>query len=62
MATKAPSLLVEELDPCHLSPVMRATGCRLRRHVLTLPENMVEHVDMAQGRQVFALPGLATAT
>lgn len=60
--TAAPSLLVEELDPCHLSPVMRATGCRLRRHVLTLPENMVEHVNLAEGRQTFGLPGLITAT
>ncbi|MFJ6492023.1 hypothetical protein [Streptomyces californicus] len=57
-ATSAPSLLVEELDPCHLSPVMRTTGCRLRRHVLTLPDGFIEHTSMAQGRAVFALPGL----
>ncbi|MGW2188590.1 hypothetical protein [Streptomyces sp. NPDC001667] len=60
-AVAEPSLLVEELDPCHLSPVMRATGCRLRRHVLTLPDGIVEHVGLEQGWKDFALPGLATA-
>ncbi|MGW8700681.1 hypothetical protein ACWGOK_27790 [Streptomyces eurythermus] len=59
--THAPSLLVEELDPCHLSPVMRATGCRLRRHVLTLPDGWIEHTTMTQGRATFALPGLPAA-
>ncbi|MEV7284914.1 hypothetical protein AB0O01_10195 [Streptomyces sp. NPDC093252] len=56
--TSTPSLLVEELDPRHLSPVVRATGRRLRRHVLALPEHWIEHTGMAQGRAGFALPGL----
>lgn len=56
-----PSLLVEELDPCHLSPVMRATGCRLRRHVLTLQDGWIEHTSMKEGRKAFALPGLPAA-
>ena len=55
------NLLVEELDPCHLSPVMRTTGCRLRRHVRTLPDGFIEHTSMAEGRAVFALPGLPAA-
>ncbi|UQW99183.1 hypothetical protein [Streptomyces sp. RerS4] len=59
--TSTPSLLVEELDPCHLSPVMRATGCRLRRHVLTLPDGWIEHTSMKEGREAFALPGLPAA-
>ncbi|MFC5724985.1 hypothetical protein ACFP1Z_33070 [Streptomyces gamaensis] len=58
-AVAEPSLLVEELDPCHLSPVMRATGCRLRSHRITLPDGIVEHVGLKQGREDFALPGLA---
>ncbi|MFJ8331356.1 hypothetical protein [Streptomyces sp. NPDC094437] len=60
-ATSAPSLLVEELGPCHLSPVMRATGCQLRRQVLTLPDGWIEHTDMTAGRTMFALPGLTSA-
>jgi hypothetical protein len=60
-ATTAPSLLVEELDPCHLSPVMRTTGCRLRRHVLRLPDGWIEHTSMKEGRAAFALPGLPAA-
>ncbi|MEU9457107.1 hypothetical protein [Streptomyces sp. NPDC048277] len=59
--TAAPSLLVEEMDPCHLSPVMRATGCRLRRHTLTLPDGWIEHTTMTDGRASCALPGLPTA-
>ncbi|MFJ4689263.1 hypothetical protein [Streptomyces sp. NPDC088789] len=57
-ATSTPSLLVEELDPRHLSPVVRATGRRLRRHILALPNGWIEHATMAQGRTSFALPGL----
>ncbi|MFF1414765.1 hypothetical protein ACFVX6_34215 [Streptomyces sp. NPDC058289] len=49
---------MKELDPCHLSPVMHATGCQLRRHVLTLPDGWIEHTTMATGRTEFALPGL----
>ncbi|WAP57958.1 hypothetical protein [Streptomyces sp. S465] len=56
--TSAPSLLVEELDPCHLAPVMRTTGRRLRHHTLTLPGGWIEHTSMTQGRALFALPGL----
>jgi hypothetical protein len=40
---------------------MRATGCRLRRHVLTLPDGWNEHTTMTQGRTAFALPGLPAA-
>ncbi|MFI0915536.1 hypothetical protein [Streptomyces abikoensis] len=58
-AASEPSLLVEELDPCHLSPVMRSTGCRLRHHRLTLPDGLIEHVGLEQGRKGFALLGLA---
>ncbi|WP_284581813.1 hypothetical protein [Streptomyces sp. 2P-4] len=56
--TTALSLLVEELDPCPLSPVMRATGCQPRLHVLRLPVGWIEHTSMSQGREAFALPGL----
>lgn len=61
-ATTTPSLLVQELDPCHLSPTMRATGCRLRSHTLTLPDGALEHLTLQQGRAGYALPGLAATT
>lgn len=57
----AVSLLVEELDPRHLSPVMRSAGRRPRCHVLTLPDGRIEHTSMEEGRKVFALPGLPAA-
>ncbi|MGA5701723.1 hypothetical protein [Peterkaempfera bronchialis] len=57
-STTVPTVLVEEMDPCHLAPVMRSTGCRLRRHTLTGVE--IEHIDHEQGHSAFALPGLAT--
>ncbi|WP_263868320.1 hypothetical protein [Streptomyces sichuanensis] len=41
--------------------MMRATGCRLRRHTLMLPDGIIEHIGLAQGRKDFALPGLATS-
>ncbi|MEU8717916.1 hypothetical protein [Streptomyces sp. NPDC048663] len=59
--TTGPTLLVEEMDPCHLSPVMRDTGCRLRRHTLTLPDGWIEHTAMADGQASHALPGLPAA-
>ncbi|MFJ1732982.1 hypothetical protein [Streptomyces sp. NPDC088254] len=59
--TNAPSLRVEEVDPCHLSPVMRATGCRLRHHTLSLPDGWIEHTTMTDGRTTYALPGLPAA-
>ncbi|MEU3407675.1 hypothetical protein ABZ766_27530 [Streptomyces sp. NPDC006670] len=40
---------------------MRSTGCRLRRHVLTLPDGFIEHISMAAGRAAFALSGLLAA-
>ncbi|MFF8381637.1 hypothetical protein ACF07V_36715 [Streptomyces sp. NPDC015661] len=40
---------------------MRTTGCRLRRHVLTLPDGFIEHTSMAEDRAAFALPGLPAA-
>ncbi|MGV9311942.1 hypothetical protein ACWDR0_07070 [Streptomyces sp. NPDC003691] len=52
---------MQELDPCQISPVMRATGCRLRRHVLNLPDGWIQHTGMKEGRKVFALPGLPAA-
>ncbi|MGV9322540.1 hypothetical protein [Streptomyces sp. NPDC003660] len=57
-STSVPTVLVEELDPCHLSPVMRTTGCRLRRHTLTLPDGWIEHTSTSEGRAAYALPGL----
>ncbi|MCC3771040.1 hypothetical protein [Streptomyces sp. UNOC14_S4] len=50
--------LVEELDPRHLSPVVRATGRRLRSHTIALPGDVIEHIGLEQGRAGFALPGL----
>ncbi|MGW1520467.1 hypothetical protein [Streptomyces sp. NPDC002287] len=55
------SLLVEELDPCHHPPVIRSTGRRLRRHVLPLPDGLIENTSVAEGRAAFALPGLPAA-
>ncbi|MGN5637560.1 hypothetical protein [Streptomyces sp. AC154] len=37
---------------------MRTTGCRLRRHVLPLPDGFIEHTGVARGRAAFALPSL----
>ncbi|WP_031072064.1 hypothetical protein [Streptomyces sp. NRRL WC-3742] len=54
--TGQPALLVEEMDPCHLSPVMRATGCRLRRFTLTGID--IEHTGRTQGTAAFGMPGL----
>ncbi|MFD7642139.1 hypothetical protein ACFV4P_15925, partial [Kitasatospora sp. NPDC059795] len=40
--TVQPTVLIEEIDPCHLAAVMR-TGCRLRRFTLTGVE--IEHTS-----------------
>ncbi|MBG0819048.1 hypothetical protein HS045_33470 [Planomonospora sp. ID82291] len=53
----APSLVVEELDPCHLRPVMRGTCTRLRRYTLTGVE--LEHLTLEQGQSTLAMPGMA---
>lgn len=53
------SVLVDELDPCHLSPIMRTTGCRPRRHPRTLPDGWIGHTGAAMGRTLHALPGLS---
>ncbi len=53
--TEHPTLMVEEMDPCHLSPVMRATGCRLRRIPLTGVE--MEHVPQSEARTLHGFPG-----
>ncbi|MER7770954.1 hypothetical protein [Kitasatospora sp. NPDC096140] len=47
--------MVEEMDPCHLSPVMRATGCRLRRIPLTGVG--IEHVPQSEARTLHGFPG-----
>ncbi|MGW3133648.1 hypothetical protein [Streptomyces sp. NPDC001076] len=49
------------MDPCHLSPIVRATGCHLRHHTLTLPDGWIEHTTMTDGRTAHALPGLPAA-
>ncbi|MEV4806728.1 hypothetical protein AB0K18_42600 [Nonomuraea sp. NPDC049421] len=55
-----PTLVVEELDPCHLRPVMRGTCTRLRRYTVTGVE--IEHLSLDEGRAELAIPGLlATA-
>ncbi|MFD0279751.1 hypothetical protein ACFVHB_38480 [Kitasatospora sp. NPDC127111] len=54
-ATGRPTVLIEEMDPCHLAPVMRATGCRLRRFTLTGVE--IEHVPQAEARSRHGFPG-----
>jgi hypothetical protein len=59
-ATSTPSLVVEELDPCHLRPVMRGTCTRLRRYTITGID--LEHIDLAQGRAEHGYPGLTAAT
>ncbi|MEV6972618.1 hypothetical protein [Kitasatospora sp. NPDC093806] len=53
--TGRPTVLIEEMDPCHLAPVMRATGCRLRRFTLTGVE--IEHVPQAEARSHHGFPG-----
>ncbi|MBO1414421.1 hypothetical protein [Streptomyces sp. FH025] len=53
--TDRPTVLIEEMDPCHLSPVMRATGCKLRRFRLTGVE--IEHVPQAAARAALGFPG-----
>ena len=53
--TQRPTVLVEEMDPCHLSPTVRATGRKLRRFTLTGVE--IEHVPLAQARAAHGFPG-----
>jgi hypothetical protein len=55
-ATAEPSLVVEELDPCHLRPVMRGTCTRLRRYTITGID--LERRTLDQGRREHAFPGL----
>lgn len=54
--TTEPALVVEELDPCHLRPVLRGARTRLRRYTITGVD--VEHLTLDQGRQRHAFPGL----
>ncbi|MGW4695412.1 hypothetical protein ACWEO1_23890 [Kitasatospora cineracea] len=54
-ATEQPTVLIEEMDPCHLAPVMRSTGCRLRRFTLTGVE--IEHIAQADARAAHGFPG-----
>jgi hypothetical protein len=58
--TTPPSLIVEELDPRHLRPVLRGTGTRLRRYTITGVD--LEHVDLATGVLRHAYPGLTSMT
>jgi hypothetical protein len=53
--TEQPTVLIEEMDPCHLAPVMRSTGCRLRRFTLTGVE--IEHIAQADARAAYGFPG-----
>jgi hypothetical protein len=55
--TAEPSLVVEELDPCHLRPVMRDTCTRLRRYTITSAG--LEHLTLDHGVGQYAFPGLA---
>jgi hypothetical protein len=57
--TIKPSMVVEELDPCHLRPVMRGTCTRLRRYTIT--GAALEHLTLDHGIQQHAFPGLITA-
>ncbi|PZG04931.1 hypothetical protein [Nonomuraea aridisoli] len=58
--TTTPTLVIEELDPCDLRPVMRGTCTRLRRYTVTGVD--LEHLTLDQGRAGLAMPGLlATA-
>ncbi|MGW6499301.1 hypothetical protein [Nonomuraea angiospora] len=57
--TSEPSMVIEELDPCHLRPVMRGTCTRLRRYTVTGVD--LEHLALDQGRSDLAMPGLLAA-
>ncbi|MEV0620278.1 hypothetical protein AB0I81_43640 [Nonomuraea sp. NPDC050404] len=57
--TDRPTLVIEELDPCHLRPVMRGTCTRLRRYTVTGVE--LEHLTLDQGHANLAMPGLLAA-
>lgn len=54
-----PEVVIEELDPCHLRPVMRGTCTRLRRYTLTGVE--LEHLSLDEGRAALGMPGLLAA-
>ncbi|MEU6718257.1 hypothetical protein ABZ897_42895 [Nonomuraea sp. NPDC046802] len=54
-----PTLVIEELDPCHLRPVMRGTCTSLRRYTVTGVE--LEHLSLDEGRAELAMPGLLAA-
>ncbi|MEO3868279.1 hypothetical protein ABGB18_05550 [Nonomuraea sp. B12E4] len=51
-----PTLVVEELDPCHLRPIVRGTRTRLRRYTVTGVD--LEHLTLDEGRSGLAMPGL----
>ncbi|MFD5081699.1 hypothetical protein ACFWOG_03545 [Kitasatospora sp. NPDC058406] len=53
--TEQPTVLIEELDPCHLAPRMRTTGRRLRRFTLTGVE--IEHIAQSAARAAHGFPG-----
>lgn len=58
-ATPAPALVVEELDPRHLRPVMRSTGKPLRRYTITGVG--IEHRTLDQARAEHGYPGLVAS-
>jgi len=57
--TAVPSLVVEELDPCHLRPVLRGSCTRLRRYTITGAD--LEHLTLEHGRANYGYPGLQQA-
>jgi hypothetical protein len=50
-----PSLVVEELDPCHLRPVLRGSCTRLRRYTIVGAD--LEHLALGDGRTNYGYPG-----
>jgi hypothetical protein len=57
--TTVPSLIVEELDPCHLRPVLRGSCTMLRRYIITGAD--LEHLALGDGRANYGYPGLQRA-
>jgi hypothetical protein len=56
--TARPCLVVEELDPRHLRPVIRATGQPLRRYMISGAD--LEHLTLNEARNLHAYPGLSS--
>jgi hypothetical protein len=56
--TARPCLVVEELDPRHLRPVIRATGQPLRRYMISGAD--LEHLTLNEARNLHGYPGLTS--